>query len=225
MHFHFIISLLALAKASAALPATAPTQAAAPGAPAPTPDGNIGSEALTPAPAVQVWDPHVLPELQRKELQASTEHKLHARQQFGVSKRKNLFTITLQGAHVVVNGLINFSLEAALDTTSRVSTFIVTPLTNSSPRAVASVTHWEYLKDLLGRVDGVRAEVTFTWQAASGTFYKFLGEIVYGLDTRVSAVLEDVQEFTIDSATQQLPGKVATKLVLGSFDDSWKDEL
>ncbi|KAG7044818.1 hypothetical protein JMJ77_0004278 [Colletotrichum scovillei] len=109
------------------------------------------------------------------------------------SKRKNLFTITLKGGNVIFNGAIKFILEAVVDSTNRVTTFHLNPL------------------------------VSFTYRTASGVIYNFLANVVYGIDSRLSLKLEDVQLFDIEKATQQIAGKAATNLFLGSYDDDYKD--
>ncbi|KAG7049531.1 hypothetical protein JMJ78_0013512 [Colletotrichum scovillei] len=131
------------------------------------------------------------------------------------SKRKNLFTITLKGGNVIFNGAIKFILEAVVDSTNRVTTFHLNPLVGGN---------YEFKKNFFeSTINRVSAEVSFTYRTASGVIYNFLANVVYGIDSRLSLKLEDVQLFDIEKATQQIAGKAATNLFLGSYDDDYKD--
>ncbi|KAK1636112.1 hypothetical protein BDP81DRAFT_489212 [Colletotrichum phormii] len=140
------------------------------------------------------------------------------------SKRKNLFTITLKGGNVIFNGDIKFILETVVDTTSKVTTFHLNPLVGGSPGSTASMRSYELKKNFFeSTINRVSAEVSFTYRTASGVIYNFLANVVYGIDSRLSLKLEDVQLFDIEKATQQIAGKAATNLFLGSYDDDYKD--
>ncbi|KAG7064267.1 hypothetical protein JMJ76_0007313 [Colletotrichum scovillei] len=148
------------------------------------------------------------------------------------SKRKNLFTITLKGGNVIFNGAIKFILEAVVDSTNRVTTFHLNPLVGGiarnlnqfTPGSTASMRSYEFKKNFFeSTINRVSAEVSFTYRTASGVIYNFLANVVYGIDSRLSLKLEDVQLFDIEKATQQIAGKAATNLFLGSYDDDYKD--
>ncbi|OHF00201.1 hypothetical protein CORC01_04609 [Colletotrichum orchidophilum] len=142
--------------------------------------------------------------------------------QIPYSNHKNLFTITLKGSHVVVNGAINFAIQAYIESINNVHIFRINALTGGTYRATATLLSYEFKKNWFGTAfNRVSAEIAFTWVSASETVYKFIGNVVYGIDSRVTLLLEDVQLFEILSGTQQLAKQAATNLVLGSYDDDY----